>query len=1059
MEISDPLLEQVRSGRVVLFIGAGANSDSHRPDGTSPPLGDQLRTALSTHFLGGKHANEPLAWVSELAISASNLFDVQDFIAKQFEALVPAEYHLLFPTFRWRGIATTNYDRLIEEVYLQTPKAIQIPIPFISNHDRVDEKLRSPEHVGLVKLHGCVTRTHDPDLPLILTTDQYVTHRRNRDRLFKIFQEWAVENTVVFVGHAVQDSDIRTILLELSKELTSRPRYYIVKPNVTDVERDFWGEKRISVLSGTFEQFLRALDSAIIPQMRVLARAIDTDHPICRHFAVREPLSTSLRTALEQDLEYVHEGLQYEQGSPDQFYKGFDFGWYPVLENLDVRRELTDSLIYEVILRPEADRPTQTELYVIRAEAGAGKTIFLKRLAWETAVGGDVICLVLRPGAITSIDTLREIHRYTKKRLFVFVDDAADNVSLLLSIMRGARQEKLPITLITAERLNEWNIACEDLAGYVSEYYSLPYLNSSEIEVLVKLLQKHNSLGPNLRGKLLAEQIREFEERAGRQLLVALHEATLGKPFEETLMDEYLHIVPERAQRLYLTVCILNRLNVPVRAGFIARLEGISFEQFGKEFLGPLEHVVIVKGRTGPRSHVETAKSRQTRGNTTGFEIGFTDYAYAARHPEIAQIVFERILTDPTDRFNEYVRIIGKLNLAFSSDLKLFRKLIRAKSLHELFPDYEMVKAIYDAAQELIGPDAPLYQQMANYERVRPNGNLDTARIMLQKAIEMEPSNATVVHTLGEVLRAESQRADKLLKRNGLRQEARVILTKIQGDPVAGRYAKVTLVRLGMDELEDLLSEETSNDRSIEEAIRAVERLFLTFKQEFPQDPYLLNAEADFRRVLHDHDRSFIALRAAFDANPRDPYTASKLADLYQERGDLQSGRQCLHEALQRNGADKQLNYRYAHLLRATEPAQIDRLAYHFRRAFSEGDDNYEAQFWYARYAFESPQKDVRHESKEIFRRLREVPMEHKVRIKIHDVIGNGGQHSVFTGTVERLELRHGFLRVDGTGDSLFIHSDDVDLAVWKNLSVGDRVAFNIGFAYGGAQALKVRSI
>src|SRR5215813_9710755 len=108
MEIPDPLPEQVRSGRVVLFLGAGANSDSRRSDGTSTPLGDQLRTALSKHFLRGKHANESLAWVSELAISASNLFDVQDFIAKQFEVLIPAEYHLLLPTFRWRGIATTN---------------------------------------------------------------------------------------------------------------------------------------------------------------------------------------------------------------------------------------------------------------------------------------------------------------------------------------------------------------------------------------------------------------------------------------------------------------------------------------------------------------------------------------------------------------------------------------------------------------------------------------------------------------------------------------------------------------------------------------------------------------------------------------------------------------------------------------------------------------------------------------------------------------------------------------------------------------------------------------
>ena len=39
---------------------------------------------------------------------------------------------------------------------------------------------------------------------------------------------------------------------------------------------------------------------------------------------------------LEQDLEYVHQGMKCDRGSPEQFYKGFDLGWYPIVENLDV---------------------------------------------------------------------------------------------------------------------------------------------------------------------------------------------------------------------------------------------------------------------------------------------------------------------------------------------------------------------------------------------------------------------------------------------------------------------------------------------------------------------------------------------------------------------------------------------------------------------------------------------------------------------------------------------------------------------------------------------------
>ena len=82
MDLPAPLLEQVRSGRVVLFLGAGASVDAKRTDGTAPPLAVGLSKAISKHFLGGSYPNEQLAWVSELAISASNLSEVQDFIAK-----------------------------------------------------------------------------------------------------------------------------------------------------------------------------------------------------------------------------------------------------------------------------------------------------------------------------------------------------------------------------------------------------------------------------------------------------------------------------------------------------------------------------------------------------------------------------------------------------------------------------------------------------------------------------------------------------------------------------------------------------------------------------------------------------------------------------------------------------------------------------------------------------------------------------------------------------------------------------------------------------------------
>src|SRR5947208_15698077 len=117
MELPTDLVNQARNGRVVLFLGAGASRGARNREGKKPPLGNDLRDLIVKRLLTEKHASDNLAWVSELASSTADPFTVQDFIAEQFTDLKPAEFHHLIPTFRWRGIATTNYDRLIEIVY------------------------------------------------------------------------------------------------------------------------------------------------------------------------------------------------------------------------------------------------------------------------------------------------------------------------------------------------------------------------------------------------------------------------------------------------------------------------------------------------------------------------------------------------------------------------------------------------------------------------------------------------------------------------------------------------------------------------------------------------------------------------------------------------------------------------------------------------------------------------------------------------------------------------------------------------------------------------------
>ena len=146
--------------------------------------------------------------------------------------------------------------------------------------------------------------------------------------------------------------------------------------------------------------------------------------------------------------------------------------------------------------------------------------------------------------------------------------------------------------------------------------------------------------------------------------LLALHEATSGRKFEEILHDEFSRITPNKAKTIYLAICMLNQFDVPVRAGLVSRRFGLSFEDFRRDFFKPLEEVVITPERRGDE-----------------------DYVYAARHPHVAEIVVKNELPNRDELFEEYLAMFMELNLAYALDERAFRKMTQGNLLKRLFPN------------------------------------------------------------------------------------------------------------------------------------------------------------------------------------------------------------------------------------------------------------------------------------------------------------------------------------------------------------------------------------
>lgn len=1028
MQIPPHLTSSVQSGKVVLVLGAGASVGALTPNGESAPDGRTLAELLANEFLGGEHVDDPLPIVAELAISESDLASVQEFIRSFFIDLQPASFHELLPTFRWAGLATTNYDLVIERAYEQCRQRSQEAVPFIKNGDRVRDKLQSRKSLMLLKLHGCISRTSDSDIPLILSTDQYLTHRNGRNRVFELLKDLSYECPLVFVGHSLRDEDIRQLLYELG-DSDQRPRYYTVTPSPSEPERRYWESRRISTLKGTFEEFLIALDEQISTPFRGIVPApMEDSLPISERFIVQDPgLSPRCLAFLENDVDYVRIGMQMSDLTPQLFYRGFNPRWSAIEKDLDVRRDIEDAILVDAVLDERENE--NGRLHMIRAHAGSGKSVLLQRVAWQAAIASKKLCLYLRPDGQLSFDAIRELSRVTNERIFLFVDDIDEHVLQVLDLIENSQRYSIALTVIGTARINEWNMSCEELKPFVLQDFELKYLSSREIDSLLDLLERHRSLF-RLENASRPERRAAFVQRAGRQLLVALHEATLGKPFEDIVSDEFSAVRPDEARLLYLGVCFLNQFDVAVRAGIVNRVYGVRFTDFTEQFFQPLEGLVF-----------------------TEYDRFSRDYAYITRHPHIAELVVARALSDHHEKLDAYLQMINSMNIDYESDRRAFRKLLRGRSLLEEFSDHQMIETIYRNARLKAQDSAYLLHQMGIYEMNRPDGNLQVASQHLNQAKVLAPNDRTIVHSLAELQLRRAERAGTTPEFHSLIDEAQSLARSLTGTNAVVSHGFHTLAKVYMAKLSKMQGQEESTDAAITHAIRDVEKVLQEGLQRFPNDPYLLAAESQMGELLSDDIRVMNALKAAFEKNPNNAYIVLRLTKNLLRDGQLEEVRSVYKRALEAGVVDKNIHFNYAKHLIDTGDGNNTDIQYHLRRAFTDGDRNFEAQFWYARQLYINGSLE---DSESRFRQLRNSRGDPNEKRRVRGEIVENNQLRMFSGNISYLGADYGFVDRDGSADRVFLHPNNMEPLVWSNLERGSRIRFAIGFNYWGATATKV---
>ena len=439
-----------------------------------------------------------------------------------------------------------------------------------------------------------------------------------------------------------------------------------------------------------------------------------------------------------------------------QFLLGREPTFRDVSDGFAIQRSFEEKILSDVSM-------LEPRVILLTGTAGTGKSTALRRLALGLDAAGKKVGWCDPTTAEVGIPSLRNAITNSGYD-YVVVDDvdlfAAQAGPLLQSLARTLDGPRI-ITAARSTRAERLNLK-EELESVDASFVVAPPLTDSDIAELIKTLRSAGLLG-QLAGKTLAEQRHVFEGLAGRQLLVAMIEATSGQQFNEKIDDECSQLAPE--QRLLYAICALA-----TRSRIGLELDEI-LAATGESSAAELQRVDALK-----RQHLLITTS---------------DGRLAVRHRVVAEQVVswlqrQRQLAQPVEGllFAMAVKYLRERDSG-SRAFRLMVRLLNHQFMIEQIDDAAAVRGIYESLSGVLTDDFHYWLQRGSFEIER--GSLDLAENYLNQARGLRGNDHRVRTAWGYM---SLRRAAELAQSggSGWRERADEAMVELN-DVIESRYA------------------------------------------------------------------------------------------------------------------------------------------------------------------------------------------------------------------------------------------------------------------------------
>ncbi|WP_189363000.1 SIR2 family protein [Mesorhizobium sp. M4A.F.Ca.ET.022.05.2.1] len=536
------IVNAYQNGRLMLLLGAGASYGSRDSENLEMPMGDDLAKELAA-LMGWPYDGEALGNVYS-AINAVDSTRLHKFLRSRLTNTKPSPELQAIASFPWARIFTLNIDDCTEAALR---KAGTQSVEVFARNSPLEEIDPIFKSVQLVKLNGSADRPEDG---FIFSPQEYGEGSNRLPVWYRELGQNHSNYTFVFIGSKLNEPLFQHAIAEMRSIMKRAPlRGYVITPSASEIDKHHLSSLNLIHVPGTLKDFAEWL-AREMPKRPTGWDLATARRPELRN--IHRALTDMQKRALNSVTLVSADSLPRSEsnntlGAIREFYKGYKPRWADILDGVPA-----DLAFIKDFSKLVEEGHESKKCIALVGPAGSGKTTALMIAALHVSNASNAPVYFLREAVSDFKEVVVALEQINTSAFYLFIDKMEAMHNEIAELLVEARTKH--ICIVASERLNIWNRRVKaTVEPSISKTFNVEKIRKADTN---RILEKLEKFGPWTRLQPMTPEgrVKEIFNKADRQLLIGLMEATTGLGFTQIIDRDFKNLGDDRHKKFLVIV-------------------------------------------------------------------------------------------------------------------------------------------------------------------------------------------------------------------------------------------------------------------------------------------------------------------------------------------------------------------------------------------------------------------------------------------------------------------------------------------------------------------------